>query len=120
MIKSRISDIEAEASLTHYIHNHKNGVSKKYKKDAVKHVKEVLEYKFPDETIDNTVAEEALQYMIFNHKSSAPFPEPKSEKFKFIDLFAGIGGFRMAFGYNLFVRSIRKEFSFQSLTQKLA
>ena len=30
------------ASFTHYLHNHKNGVSKFYKKDAISFVKEKL------------------------------------------------------------------------------
>lgn len=85
-----------KAALTHYLHNSKNGVSQFYKKEAVKHVKQALEYKFPEEEITFEVAEEALQYMLFDFKNEVPFPEPKKPKFKFIDLFAGIGGFRIA------------------------
>lgn len=33
---------------------------------------------------------------IFDLKKSVPFPVPEKPKFKFIDLFAGIGGFRLA------------------------
>jgi len=33
----------------------------------------------------------------FGESAEIPFPGPKNPKFKFIDLFAGIGGFRMAF-----------------------
>ncbi|MCC5924788.1 MAG: DNA cytosine methyltransferase [Crocinitomicaceae bacterium] len=84
------------AALTHYLYNHKNGVSKVYKSEAINHLKNVLEYKFPDETISSVVAEEALQYMLFDFKKDVPFPEPEKPKFKFIDLFAGIGGFRIA------------------------
>ena len=36
-----------------------------------------------------------LQYLIFEPED-IPFPAPKNPKFKFIDLFAGIGGFRIA------------------------
>ncbi len=36
------------------------------------------------------------EYMLFDFKKDVPFPEPERPKFKFIDLFAGIGGFRIA------------------------
>lgn len=85
-----------EAAFTHYLHNHKNGVSKSYKKDAVNYIINALEFKFPEEIINPKVAEEALQYMIFNYNKEVPFPEPEEPTFKFIDLFAGIGGFRLA------------------------
>ncbi len=85
-----------KAAFTHYLHNHKNGVSGFYKDAAISHVRHALEYKYPEEDISNKVAEDALQYMLFDMKKDVPFPEPKNPKFKFIDLFAGIGGFRMA------------------------
>ena len=85
-----------KAAFTHYLHNHENGVSQFYKKEAVQHVKRALEYKFPDEDVSSITAEEALQYMLFDFKKDVPFPEPTKPKFKFIDLFAGIGGFRIA------------------------
>lgn len=96
----RIRLVEAEnykkSAFTHYLHNNKNGVSKFYKKDAVSYVKDLLANKNPEERITNKVAEKALQYYLFNFKNDVPFPEPKNPKFKFIDLFAGIGGFRLA------------------------
>lgn len=88
-------DNNKEAVLTHYLQNSKNGVSHFYKKDAIKFAKELLEIKFPEEKITLKVAEEALQYGIFDD-FDIPFPSPKNPKFKFIDLFAGIGGFRLA------------------------
>ncbi|MBC8265339.1 MAG: DNA cytosine methyltransferase [Flavobacteriales bacterium] len=88
---------EKKASFTHYLHNHRNGVSQFFKKDAVEYVKDVLIKKYPEDKITNKVAEDALQYLLFDLKHSAPFPKPKTQKFKFIDLFAGIGGFRLAF-----------------------
>ena len=84
-----------EAVITHFLNNNKKGVSKAYKNDAIKFTKEILQYKFPDENITNVLAEEALQYGIFE-TFDIPFPAVKNPKFKFIDLFAGVGGFRLA------------------------
>ncbi len=96
--KIRVVEVSeyGKAAFTHYLHNHQNGVSSFYKKEAIQHVKRALEYKFPNEDISSIAAEEALQYMLFDFKKDVPFPEPEKPKFKFIDLFAGIGGFRIA------------------------
>ncbi len=85
-----------EAAFTHYLHNSKNGVSHFYKKDAISHLKNKLENKYPEIDITLEAAEEALQYLLFEQQESIPFPPPNKAKFKFIDLFAGIGGFRLA------------------------
>jgi DNA (cytosine-5)-methyltransferase 1 len=96
--KKRVEETSdyGKAAFTHYLHNHKDPESDFYKKEAVQHVRRALEYKFPEENISPKVAEEALQYMLFDMKNEIPFPEPKKPEFKFIDLFAGIGGFRIA------------------------
>lgn len=86
---------QREAAFTHFLHNHRNGISTFFKEGAVKYVKDLLEYKYPDETVDSQIAEKVLQYLLFENKD-VPFPAPKEPKFKFIDLFAGIGGFRIA------------------------
>lgn len=85
----------SEAILTHYLHNIQNGVSHFFKKDAIAFTQEILKYKYPEEEVTSKVAEEALQYGIFD-TIQAPFLPKKNYKFKFIDLFAGIGGFRLA------------------------
>ena len=95
--KVKLVELESnkEAVITHFLHNSKNGVSQFFKEDAVKYTKEILQYEYPKEEISNIVAEEALQYGIFD-TFDIPFPPVENPKFKFIDLFAGIGGFRLA------------------------
>jgi len=93
--KSIEPESHKEAVLTHYLQNSKNGVSEFYKNDAVNFTIEILQNKYPTETISQKVAEEALQYGIFDN-FSCPFPPVSNPKFEFIDLFAGIGGFRLA------------------------
>lgn len=95
--KIKLVELESnkEAVITHFLHNSKNGVSQFFKKDAIKYTKEILQYEFPKEEISNIVAEEALQYGIFD-TFDVPYPPVVNPKFKFIDLFAGIGGFRLA------------------------
>ena len=95
--KLRIVESEAnnEAVLTHFLHNSQNEMARFYKKDALKFAKEILEYKYPEEEVTLQVAEDALQYGLFNI-SDVPFLPINKPKFKFIDLFDGIGGFRLA------------------------
>ncbi len=93
--KEILYENNSEAIITHYIHNNSNGVSQFYKPDAIKYTREILAYKYPEEEISNSVAEEALQYGIFENQL-IPFEPKQNPKFKFIDLFAGIGGFRLA------------------------
>ena len=66
--KIKLVELESnkEAVITHFLHNNKNGVSQFFKKDAVKYTKEILQYEYPGEEITNVVAEEALQYGIFD------------------------------------------------------
>lgn len=85
------------ASLTHFIHNSSNGVSAKYKESAVEFIREYLTRSSSDDEVSSEVAEDALQYVLFNKLDDLPFSPPEKPKFKFIDLFAGIGGFRLAF-----------------------
>lgn len=89
-----VEPIEDEkAVLTHYLHNIRNGVSKYYKKDALKVLKNYVEYK--QENHISIVEEDAVQQFLFEVEN-VPFPTPENYTFKFIDLFAGIGGFRIA------------------------
>jgi DNA (cytosine-5)-methyltransferase 1 len=74
------------ASLTHFWHNHRNGIAQYYYPAA----KDYL-----TETILQVATEPEQLYLPIRH--DVPFPPPSKPKFKFIDLFAGIGGIRMAY-----------------------
>jgi len=74
------------AHLTHYWQNHKNGVSQYFKPYATEYLHEEI----------LSVVEEPEQLYI-PLKFDVPFPPKTNPKFKFIDLFAGIGGIRLAY-----------------------
>lgn len=84
---------EEKAVLTHYLHNIKNGESKYYQNKALDVLNKYVEYK--NEGNFSIVTDQALQQLLFEVEN-VPFPTPKKHKFTFIDLFAGIGGFRIA------------------------
>jgi DNA (cytosine-5)-methyltransferase 1 len=77
------------AHLTHFFQNHKNGVSQYFKSTASAYLTDLHEKL-------NIAEEPDFQYYL-PIKWDVPFPPPISPKFKFIDLFAGIGGIRLAF-----------------------
>lgn len=83
------------ALFSHFIYNNEDEVLGTYKKEAVKFIKTILAKDCPSEDITNNLAEKTLQCFIDNAQS-IPFPAPRNPTFKFIDLFAGIGGFRLA------------------------
>ena len=89
-----VEGVEDKAVLTHYLHNYRNGVKKHYEKDAISILKNFISYK-QIESEKQLVAEEALQGLLFEVEN-VPFPTPENYTLKFIDLFAGIGGFRIA------------------------
>ncbi|MFV0392370.1 MAG: DNA cytosine methyltransferase [Paludibacteraceae bacterium] len=90
----RLIEPENKAILTHYLHNIRNGVSKHYKKNAIAILNDFINYKHENDD-SSIVSDSALQQLLFEVEN-VPFPTPKNYKFKFIDLFAGVGGFRIA------------------------
>ena len=84
--RPELSDL---AHLTHYLQSQKNGVSQFYKKQAIKYI---YKQKLDSDPIDEPYFQEKLPI-----EWDIPFPPVENPKFTFIDLFAGIGGFRLAF-----------------------
>lgn len=80
---------DESAIVTHYLQNKDTKFEKTFVKDALR----LLGYKSKSSI---EVHEEQASYNLFPELFSVPFPAPKTPKFTFIDLFAGIGGFRIA------------------------
>jgi DNA (cytosine-5)-methyltransferase 1 len=77
------------AYLTHYLQNAGNGVCHYFQEPATEYLAD-LKSKI------GLLGEPDFQYFL-PIKWNVPFPIPEEPKFKFIDLFAGIGGTRLAF-----------------------
>jgi len=90
-------DLDSErAAFTHYLYSHDQPEGGIFKNKAVDYFKKLEEIR-QNQVFTWEAAEEAIQYSLFDYKTQVPFPEPEFPNFKFIDLFAGIGGFRLAF-----------------------
>jgi len=86
-----IDELSNNAVITHYLHNKDQ---KQYKREAENILENYAGYE-RDEKQNHLVAENALQHIMFE-TTNIPFPENQDYKFTFIDLFAGVGGFRLA------------------------
>ena len=99
------------AILSHYLHTldgEHDIASGEKRYEILSAIHDYIEYKkqndkskewqeVDEEEVATMVAEDSpLQYDLFSEFFSVPFPAPKNPKFTFIDLFAGIGGFRIA------------------------
>lgn len=91
-----VEEENGKAAYTHYLKMHDQSEGKIFKNKAIVYYKDYLKRKEGEEFSFNE-AFEAMQYSLFDTKENIPFPENIKPKFKFIDLFAGIGGFRLAF-----------------------
>jgi DNA (cytosine-5)-methyltransferase 1 len=77
------------ASFTHFIQNRKNGISGFYRKAAIDYAESIAH---------NDVVEDSQLFSDYLPIAwDVPFPSPDEPLFKFIDLFAGIGGIRLAY-----------------------
>ena len=93
------------AVLSHYLHNSHKKLTKKEQLEIIESIREFLSRKEfrqkidVDELTDREVlkvAEDPAQYDLFSQFFDIPFPAPENPRFSFIDLFAGMGGFRLA------------------------
>lgn len=89
---------EQMAYLTHFIQNHKISHKLSYSQKALEIIKEVSEYLNATDEGNDIVSEPAVDYSysLFSDIVHPRFPSVANPKFTFIDLFAGIGGFRIA------------------------
>ena len=99
------------AILSHYLHtlNGKHDIkSGKKRYEILGAIHDYIEFKkrteknnewqnIDEEEVVSMVAEDSpMQYELFSDFFRVPFPAPEHPKFTFIDLFAGMGGFRLA------------------------
>ena len=86
---------EQMAIVSHYLHNQGYKSAKPYENKAEGLIEDI--YNVHQKTIEtNCVSDVSVQYSLFSDLFSVPFMPTDNPKFTFIDLFAGIGGFRMA------------------------
>ncbi len=93
------------ALLSHFLHNQQKEMDLSQREEVILAIREFLSRKKSrqmlndDELSDEQIwmaAESPLQYNLFSDFFKVPFPVPEHPRFTFIDLFAGIGGFRIA------------------------
>lgn len=95
---NQITLSEQMAYLTHFIQNYKISHKLSYSQKALEIIKEVSEYLNATDEGNDIVSEPAVDYSysLFSDIVHPRFPSVANPKFTFIDLFAGIGGFRIA------------------------
>lgn len=95
---NQITLSEQMAYLTHFIQNHKISHKLSYSQKALEIIEEVSEYLNATDEENDIVSEPAVDYSysLFSDIVHPRFPSVANPKFTFIDLFAGIGGFRIA------------------------
>ena len=86
---------EQMAYVTHYLHNENEPESVYYER-GIKYIEiigNVINGRKPYD--NNSISDPPIQYNLFTDLFRVPFPPPQHSDFTFIDLFAGIGGFRI-------------------------
>ena len=86
---------EQMAIVSHYLHNLGCRYAESYKIKAKGLIDDIYN-SHEKEVNDFNISESNVEYSLFSDLFSVPFLPKDNPKFTFIDLFAGIGGFRMA------------------------
>lgn len=86
---------EQLAIVSHYLHNQGYKYAKPYEKKAEGLIEDIYSL-YQKENENHSISDSCVQYSLFSDLFSVPFLPVKEPKFTFIDLFAGIGGFRLA------------------------
>ena len=93
------------ALLSHFLHNQQKEMDLSLREEVILAIREFLSRKESRQMLDDDelsdeqiwmAAESPLLYNLFSDFFKVPFPAPEHPRFTFIDLFAGIGGFRIA------------------------
>lgn len=87
---------EQMAIISHYLHNEGTPYGKTYQKKALGLMEDIYKARCSSEADKAADFNEAQQYSLFNELYTVPFKPKKDANFTFIDLFAGMGGFRLA------------------------
>jgi DNA (cytosine-5)-methyltransferase 1 len=89
-----VEENEEKAILTHYLHNYKASEKKYFEQEALSSFKKLQNF-YNESSVQIVNDVDALQQLLFEVEN-VPYPTPYKIDFSFIDLFAGIGGFRLA------------------------
>lgn len=85
--------VSVQAVVSHYLSNINDEESNNYKQEAERIIDELV--LFCTHNVMPVTKESVIAQLHAEH-AAVPFPSPETPRFRFIDLFAGIGGFRLA------------------------
>ena len=87
---------EMLAVITHWMHNANQASASPYGAKCRKYLQTILCALSPEFDKKHITLKSIKELGLFKDVIDVPFPTPKRTKFTFIDLFAGMGGFRLA------------------------
>lgn len=89
-----VEPYDVKALLTHYLYNLNSKYDGSYENEAISVLEDYIAYNFTEKNITLNTKDVIRQFLF--EINEVPFPAPKNPRFTFIDLFAGVGGFRIA------------------------